>query len=329
MVRYWNSCDGRRAVTPWTAQARIKLRITSLAILVVLGMMLDRGFGQSPAPDNLDFRRGTLEGWEGSGFYLTAGQSSAPGAAFGVCSSDAGSPTRKGMLRYVLTVPPGAELLVCQAFAATPPGVDSDGRLDVVLAGTDKNIVPKKVRGAAGWSPAPRILPRWQGKPRAYAWDVSQLGEQTLQIVLIDQDSRPGHYVYAAGFHFTHAQQVVKAPQADDRDFERTMLSLQTKHQLTPVVRYDSKRFIALSNANASFTVERLQNCELFYDLFLDHFHRNGFAVYAPPERLLVAVFDSWAGFEAYLGRKMPSSVVGVYDPPTNRLVLFDLSGHP
>src|SRR6266568_6457197 len=25
----------------------------------------------------------------------------------------------------------------------------------------------------------------------------------------------------------------------------------------------------------------------------------------------------------------MPSSVVGVYDPPTNRLVLFDLSGHP
>src|SRR5438034_4663942 len=114
MVRYWNSCDGRRAVTPWTAQARIKLRITSLAILVVLGMMLDRGFGQSPAPDNLDFRRGTLEGWEGSGFYLTAGQSSAPGAAFGVCSSDAGSPTRKGMLRYVLTVPPGAEVLVCQ-----------------------------------------------------------------------------------------------------------------------------------------------------------------------------------------------------------------------
>jgi len=173
------------------------------------------------------------------------------------------------------------------------------------------------------------MLPRWQGKPRAYAWDVSQLGEQTLQIVLIDQDSRPGHYVYAAGFHFTHAQQVVNAPQTDDRDFERTMLSLQTKHQLTPVVRYDSKRFMALSNASASFTVERLQNCELFYDLFLDHFHRNGFAVYAPPERLLVAVFDSWAGFEAYLGRKMPSSVVGVYDPPTNRLVLFDLSGHP
>src|SRR5207253_6525648 len=143
-----------------------------------------------------------------------------PGVAWGVCSSDAGSPTRKGMLRYVLTVPPDAELLVFQAFAATRPGVDCDSRLDVVLARADKTVVPRCVRSSAGWAPAPQMLPRWQGKPREYAWDVSELGGQTLQIVLIDQDVRPGHYLYATGFHFTRSRQIVEAAPPDDREFE-------------------------------------------------------------------------------------------------------------
>src|SRR5438093_6323171 len=144
---YRNSCGGSRLGTMGNRMLRNELRIASSSILVALGMVF--GTGPSSAQDNLDFHRGTLEGWEGSGFYLTAGQPSAPGAAFGACSSDAGAPTRKGMLRYVFTVPPDAELLVCQAFAATRPGVDSDGRLDVVLSGADKTIVPKRVRGSA------------------------------------------------------------------------------------------------------------------------------------------------------------------------------------
>jgi Protein of unknown function (DUF1570) len=311
-----------------TVKPPSELRIVALGALIALAAAVTVARGQTPSRPNLDFSLGSLDGWEGSGFYLS-GHPLTPGASFGACSSDAGSPTRKGMLRYVVTVPAGAELLVGKAFAATRPGIDADGRLDVVLAGADQKIVPKKVRGAAGWSPAPQLLPRWQGKPREYAWDISHLAGETLQIVLIDQDDRPGHYIYAAGFHFTQSPQVVQATAPEDRDFEQVMMDLQAKHQLTSVARYDSKRFTALSNADASFTVERLQNCELFYDLFLDHFRRHGFAVHAPRQRLMVAVFDSQAGFEAYLGQKMPATVVGVYDLPTNRLVLFDLNSHP
>ena len=58
------------------------------------------------------------------------------------------------------------------------------------------------------------------------------------------------------------------------------------------MARYESKRFTAISNAPEAFTIDRLRNCELFYDLFLDHFRAKGFKVYPPTERLMVAIFD-------------------------------------
>jgi hypothetical protein len=39
----------------------------------------------------------------------------------------------------------------------------------------------------------------------------------------------------------------------------------------------------------------------------------------------MLAVFDSEDGFEAYLGKKMSSTVTGIYHPRTNRLVVYDL----
>jgi hypothetical protein len=276
--------------------------------------------GQTAPLDNLDFRAGSLRGWEGQGFYLTVGRPEGPGIRHGVCSSDAGSRTKKGMLRYVLTVPAGAGMLQFQAFAAVAAGVEPDHRLDIILAGADNRPIARKVRSASGWSGAPSLLPRWQARPRSYCWDVATHVGRTLQIVLIDQDDRPGHYVYATDFKFVAAQQFF------DHDFARTMTELQEKHSLAQFTRFDSKRFTAISNATEEFTIERLNNCEIFYDHFLAHFREKGFTLHPPPQRLMIAIFDAPAGLEAYLGQKLPPSIAGLYHPTTNRLLLYDLS---
>jgi hypothetical protein len=203
----------------------------------MLATVLALALGQSAPLENLDFSRGDLSGWEGSGFYLTAGSPLGPRGSFGACSSDAGSPQRTGMLRYAFSVPNNASVLRFQAFAATRPGFNADSRLDVVLAGVDGRAVPKNVRASSGWTSAVRLLPRWQGKARDYSWDVGAYAGETMQVVLIDRDDRPGHYLHAANFRFEATHQF------HDRDFADFMAELQAKHNLPPVARYDSRRF--------------------------------------------------------------------------------------
>src|SRR5262249_45777967 len=60
------------------------------------------------------------------------------------------------------------------------------------------------------------------------------------------------------------------------------------------------------------------------YQLFLDHFRRKGFRLAEPTGKLHLAVLDSQAAFEAYLGFRVPPSLVGVYHKGTNRLVVYD-----
>jgi hypothetical protein len=273
--------------------------------------------GQTPALDNLDFHKGSLEGWEGQGFVLKGGTE---GQDFAVTSADEGSPTRKGMIRHVVTIPPGISKIRFQAYAATLDVHTSDHRLDVLLAGAGGRLVPKIVRTGAGWRPAPRLLPRWEGKARDYAWDVGKLAGQRFQIVIVDQDDRPGSHVYCSGFHLEPAEEV------QDDDFARHMLELQKKHKLAPMARFDSQRFTAYSNASESFTSLRLRQCEVFYDLFYNHFQRKGFAMHHPGQRLMLAVFDSPDGVDAYLGMKLSTGITGMYHPGTNRLLLYDLS---
>lgn len=281
-------------------------------------IILAAALGQANlVPDNIDFRKGTLESWEGSGFYLTG--NGGPSLELGVCSSDAGNPKRQGTIRYVFTVPKGVGMIRFSAFAAHGKDCDPDTRIDVVLAGENERIIPKKLRTESGWTAAPRLLPRWAGKPRDYCWDVSALAGQRLQIVLLDQDDRPGCFLYCGGFAFQKGQQF------QDLDFAQHMVDLTVKHHLNPMARYDSKRFTAISNAGEDFTALRLRNCEIFYDLFFLHFQQKGFKTTLPTQRLMIAVFDNHAGFDAYMGQKMPAGVAGLYHTPTNRLVLFDL----
>jgi hypothetical protein len=271
--------------------------------------------GNPPQPANLDFRQGSLTGWQGSGFALLAG----PKGQRQATSADAGMPGRKGVLRYVFTVPPGTGLIRFRASAVLAPGCEPDGNLDVLLLAAGKRLIAKQVRSGSGWAPADILHPPQGGVAREYAWDVSALGGKKVQIVLLDQDGRPGCHVVCGGF------QLEEAGTADRSEFARHMQELVRKHKLHPVTRQDSKHFTAWGNASPAFTAERLRNCEALYDDFLTHFRRKGFAVRPPEARLMVAVFDAHAGFDAYLGQKMPANLVGIYHPPSNRLVIYDI----
>lgn len=271
-----------------------------------------------PSLANLNFSRGDLQGWEGSGFYPTAGNTRGPGLTCGACSSDGGNLGRKGMVRFLLRIPPGMGKLTFQAYAATPLGILPDDRLDVLLTGDDKLPQPRQVSTSSGWSPAPRLLSRWGGKPREYAWDVDHLQGRLVQIVMLDDDERPGCHVYAAGFR------LIKADAFQDEDFVRFIVDLQAKHKLPSAARYHSKRYTALSNAGEAFSIQSVRFCESIYDLFYHHFQKKGFALRHPGQTLMLAVFSGPDGFDAYLGQKMPPGITGMYHQGTNRLVIYD-----
>jgi hypothetical protein len=275
--------------------------------------------GGGPRLANLDFSQRSLAGWQGSGFSLVTVGGKDTQRTVGVSSADAGTPGRKGILRHVFTIPPGTSLILFRAHAVLATGAEPDGRLDVVLLGAKNRVIPKLMRSTASWVPATGLLPPLKGEPHEYAWDVSAYGGKTVQIALIDQDDRPGCHVVCSGFRLE------QAGEAERREFARYMQKLVRDHNLTPAKRLDSRHFTAWSNADAEFTWERLRNCEALHDDFLTHFRRKGFTVRAPAARLMVAVFDAQAGFDAYMGQKMPASLVGMYHPGTNRLVIYDI----
>jgi hypothetical protein len=265
-----------------------------------------------------------MEGWQGDGFYLTRGSGDGPAASWGICSSDGGCPAHKALLTRTFKVPANVVMLRGRAFHNLGPGLTADHRLDVVLMDENRMAIPKQLLTSNGWVATAGLLPRWQGAPRDYAWDLSGQRGKTVKLIIRDQDDRPGCHVYATGFRFIASETPVP-PELDD--FPRFMLALEDKHKLPVMARFDSKRFTAISNASEKFTRLHLRYCEFFYDLFVDHFRRKGFAVQPPAgQRLMIAVFCEPKGFEAYLGRRMPAGITGVYHTPSNRLVLYDLS---
>ncbi len=90
------------------------------------------------------------------------------------------------------------------------------------------------------------------------------------------------------------------------------------------MTRMDSEHFMAVGDADDDIIEHRLYNCEAIYAIFFDHFRKKGFAVRPPAGRMMVAAFDSQEGFEAYLGRQMSTAITGIYDPVSNRLVIYD-----
>jgi hypothetical protein len=268
---------------------------------------------------NLDFRTGTLNGWEGEGFYPTTATGKGPSLSWGVCSSDRDPKGHTALLHRALVVPPGAGVLRCTAYTVYGKNCRPDSKLDVVLLAAGKRLLPKQMREGHEWRPTSTLLPRPKGgSSREYIWPVSAYAGQTLRLALIDEDERPGCYLLCSGFQF------IPSDEFEGREFSQLMVRLTQEQRLPSVLRYDSPHFMALSNAEESFTELRLHNCELMYALFCDHFRRKGFAVQEPHAKMMVAIFDSQAGFQAYLGRKMSPLITGIYHSGTNRLVVYD-----
>ena len=278
-----------------------------------------------PAPaDSLDFASGNLDGWKGEGFYVTTGSWKGPSLACGVSSSDHDEPGRDqrryGQLYRTFVVPPGAGVLYCTAAAVRPKDCPPDeDNLDIALFAPPKRLIPKQVRTEDGWQKVGRLQGLDGGRPREHVWNLAGLAGQPVTVVLVDEDRRPGCHVWCGGFR------IIPTDVFEPREFSRFMLKLTRDQKLPSPVRFDSEHFTALSTADDDFTIKRLNNCEVIYDLFYQHFRRKGFALQRPAGKLMVAIFDSPAGFDAYIGQKMPDGIVGIYHPKSNRLVVYDL----
>src|SRR5262249_17110508 len=159
-------------------------------------------------------------------------------------------------------------------------------------------LIPKQVRTTDGWQTVGRLQGLDGGRPREHVWNLAGLGGQTVRLALVDEDRRPGCHVWCGGFRILPPA-VLQPPAV--RPF---MLTLTRDQKLPYPARFDSEHFTALSTADEDFTTLRLNNCELIYDLFYQHFRRKGFGLQRPGGKLMVAIFDSPAGFDAYLGQK-------------------------
>jgi Protein of unknown function (DUF1570) len=285
------------------------------ALLLLLGAAL----AAPAAPPNLDFRTGRLDGWQGEGFDLTTATGHGPGLSFGVCSSDVGPPGRTGLLHKTFILPSGVGTIHFTAFAWCGPGGQTDNRLNVFLEAPGRRIIPKLVRGKAGYEPCPHLLPPRADRPREYLWQVADLAGERVRIIILDQDRTPGRSVFCSGFR----TEAIGA--FDAREFSRFLNTLVVKHRLSPMgSRYRSRHFLAAGNADEEFTRKQLERCEWLYASFLAHFRSRGFSLRAPAAPLMVAVFDSQEGLEAYLNTRTPELVTGIYHPASNRLIVYD-----
>ena len=162
------------------------------------------------------------------------------------------------------------------------------------------------------------LLPPENGKPREYVWNVEKHAGRRVRIALIDSDARAGCHVVCSGF------KIVTRDEINGREFAEVVRQLESKHKLRRLSRYTSTHFMAYSNANEADTEYRLYNCETIHAVFFKHFRKRGFDAAEPVEKMMVALFDTQTGFEAYLGQQLGSAVTGVYHTPTNRLVVYD-----
>ncbi len=287
--------------------------------ILLLAAALPSGTGGATSGfPNLAFESGRLDRWEGGGFYVTTANGHGPSRDFAVCSSDSGPRGRRALLHRTFMVPPNVTAIRFAAAVVRAPGCPPGPMLDVVLEGEGGKRIGKEVRSDRTWQPAKTLLPSQHGRPREYRFAVSGLAGQTVRIAIQDEDDRPGCYVVCGGFRFESIDE------SNTTAFAELMIKLVSDHHLHPVARFDSRHFMALSNAGDEFTEDRLTNCEMIHALFFDHFRSKGFSVREPREKLMVAVFDTQTGFESYLGGKQPDVLRGLYHPPTNRLVVYD-----
>ena len=82
--------------------------------------------------------------------------------------------------------------------------------------------------------------------------------------------------------------------------------------------------YLAIGDSPEAFRKKALQLCLGLARDFLKHFGDKGFRVEKPRGRMSLVVLSGRAEFTAYLGEDLGPDVAGIYDPDTNRLLLFD-----
>ncbi|MGF1577848.1 MAG: DUF1570 domain-containing protein [Gemmataceae bacterium] len=267
---------------------------------------------------NFQFEKGSLEGWKGQGFYVTTADRYGPSLLFGVCSSDVGNPLRKGIRRFRFLVPSGSGSVRFTAYAHRGNNAKADLRLNVRLF-SDAGEIVKLVKKRSRWVPVEGLLGSLEGRAQQYKWDVAEHEGRALEIVIEDQDTRPGCYLFCSGFKlYAH-------PSPNLVRFGRMMKELQAKHQLARMRKFESAFFVSWGNGSFAYTKRQLRTCDLLLRLFERHFRKRGFVVRPPKTKLMVAIFRSQRGLETYLERPLPSSITGLYSRQDNRLLLYDI----
>src|SRR5262249_35292267 len=161
---------------------------------------------------------------------------------------------RTGMLHRTIVVPHNGGAIRFKASVHFGRDCPDTGRLDIVLLAAGRQPIIRKVRSETGWDPAPRLLASPDGRPHEYMWPVSNYDGQALRIALIDDDQRPGCHLSCSGFT------ILPADQVDSQEFGRFMVKLTKEHKLSPAARFDTKHFLAITNADDEFAVMRLNN---------------------------------------------------------------------
>ncbi len=261
---------------------------------------------------NLDLSGGKVLPWQGDG-----GKVVMLGTTRAFTTADDGT-AKKAILHRTFTVPPGAVAIEFEAAAYRPEGVAAAESLDVVLEAAKREIVPRQVKQGEKWLPSVALLGPNGRQLREYRWQLDAYVGKRVRIAVVDTDERAGCHVTTTGFR------LVTRDDLEARTFTQDMRAIQEKHRLRTPTRYDSKHFMALSTAGIAHSEYRLENCETIYSLFFEHFRRRGFEARPPADKMMVAIFDTQDGLDAYLGQKIPSSVTGLYHPATNRLLVYD-----
>jgi hypothetical protein len=271
-----------------------------------------------PEPVNLDFQAASLAGWEGEGFRIVALASKDEKHRFVVASPDDAGKGHKALLHRAVLLPADAAVIRFKGAAVRAPGCQANNNLEIVLVDKARRVLPRLERTSGGDRPSAVLLEAPLGQGREYIWRVTAYAGQAVRIVLVDEDDRPGCYVHTEGFR------ILSRGALAGEEFCREMAKLIERAELAPTVRYESKHFLALSNAGEGFSGARLRDCELIYNCFWDHFLKKGFELHEPDTQLMMAVFDSRAGFQAYLGKEVPTFFSGMYQRDTNRFVTYD-----
>ncbi len=244
-----------------------------------------------------------LSTFEGAGFSVKDGVASSGAAA-----------EHPALWHKTFRLPEGAAVIEFRAGCVRPAGVKPGALIDVVLEAAASEYLPREVRTGGKWVAAPALL----AGEHDYRFVVAGHAGRRVRLALADLDDRAGCHVVVSGL------EVLTRDGLNERAFAADMRAVSERHGLPRFHRYASKHFVAYGNAGSVFVKQRLEDCEQIHRAFFRHFRRRGFDVTEPSERLMVVVPRTQEGFDAVLGARLGSAVTGVYQPATNRLVVYD-----